>query len=116
MNPEIRKTTRGASDVLAFFYGLWSFSALGRSSYEYLFKNPSPANLVPARPSNMRRDERTALCVNAPSPAQKRAVAILFDCTSDDRRCTHIVYRLSSIVRPVYVSYRFALLERFVTV
>ena len=43
-----RKTSRGASDTLAFFYGLWSFSALGRSSYEYLFKNPRPANLVPA--------------------------------------------------------------------
>jgi hypothetical protein len=43
-----RKVSRGASDTLAFFYGLWAFSALGRSSYEYLFKNPRPANLVPA--------------------------------------------------------------------
>jgi hypothetical protein len=42
------KTARGASDVLSFFYGLWSFSALGRSSYEYLFKHPRPATLVPA--------------------------------------------------------------------
>ncbi len=33
-----RKPARGASDVLGFFYGLWAFSALGRSSYEYLFK------------------------------------------------------------------------------
>src|SRR5438045_8188093 len=33
-----RKATRGASDVLGFFYGLWAFSALGRSSWEYLFK------------------------------------------------------------------------------
>ena len=32
------KTARGASDVLGFFYGLWAFSALGRSSWEYLFK------------------------------------------------------------------------------
>jgi hypothetical protein len=43
-----QKVSRGASDTLAFFYGLWAFSALGRSSYEYLFKNPRPANLVPA--------------------------------------------------------------------
>ena len=43
-----RKVLGGASDTLAFFYGLWAFSALGRSSYEYLFKNPRPANLVPA--------------------------------------------------------------------
>jgi hypothetical protein len=43
-----RKAARGAPDVLAFFYGLWAFSALGRSSYEYLLKNPRPANLVPA--------------------------------------------------------------------
>ena len=33
-----RKAARGASDVLSFFYGLWAFSALGRSSWEYLFK------------------------------------------------------------------------------
>jgi hypothetical protein len=33
-----RRASRGASDVLRFFYGLWSFSALGRSSWEYLFK------------------------------------------------------------------------------
>jgi len=33
-----QKASRGASDVLGFFYGLWSFSALGRSSWEYLFK------------------------------------------------------------------------------
>lgn len=39
---------RGASDVLSFFYGLWSFSALGRSSYEYLLKQPRPATLAPA--------------------------------------------------------------------
>jgi hypothetical protein len=45
-NPEIRKASRGASDVLGFFYGLWSFSALGRSSYKYLFKHP--ATFVPA--------------------------------------------------------------------
>lgn len=31
---------RGSSDVLAFFYGLWAFSALGRSTYQYLFKHP----------------------------------------------------------------------------
>lgn len=37
---------RGASDVLGFFYGLWAFSALGRSSYEYLLKNTN--NLTPA--------------------------------------------------------------------
>ncbi len=43
-----QKVSRGASDTLAFFYGLWAFSALGRSSYEYLLKNPRPANLVPA--------------------------------------------------------------------
>jgi hypothetical protein len=41
-----RKASRGASDVLGFFYGLWSFSALGRSSYEYLFKHPT--TFVPA--------------------------------------------------------------------
>src|SRR5262245_4456400 len=39
--------SRGAADVLGFFYGLWSFSALGRSSYEYLFK-PNVATYVPA--------------------------------------------------------------------
>lgn len=33
-----QKAARGASDVLGFFYGLWAFSALGRSSWEYLFK------------------------------------------------------------------------------
>src|SRR5215470_10272499 len=31
-------TARGASDVLCVFYALWAFSALGRSSWEYLFK------------------------------------------------------------------------------
>ena len=36
--PAARKAARGASDVLRFFYGLWSFSALGRSSWEYVFK------------------------------------------------------------------------------
>jgi len=36
--PRQAKTARGASDVLGFFYGLWAFSALGRSSWEYLFK------------------------------------------------------------------------------
>jgi hypothetical protein len=49
LQPEAnQKVSRGASDTLAFFYGLWAFSALGRSSYEYLLKNPRPANLVPA--------------------------------------------------------------------
>jgi hypothetical protein len=46
--PTKAKTARGASDVLGFFYALWSFSALGRSSYEYLFKRPTtyiPAHL-----------------------------------------------------------------------
>jgi hypothetical protein len=42
-----QKVSRGASDVLSFFYGLWSFSALGRSSYEYLFK-PNVPTYVPA--------------------------------------------------------------------
>jgi hypothetical protein len=42
-----RKASRGASDVLGFFYALWSFSALGRSSYEYLFKRNVPS-YVPA--------------------------------------------------------------------
>jgi hypothetical protein len=32
------KASRSASDILGFFYGLWAFSALGRSSWEYLFK------------------------------------------------------------------------------
>ncbi len=36
---------RGASDVLAFFYALWSFSALGRAVYQYGFKHPP--NFVP---------------------------------------------------------------------
>ena len=36
--PRKAKAVRGASDVLGFFYGLWAFSALGRSSWEYLFK------------------------------------------------------------------------------
>lgn len=44
----VEKRPRSAADALAFFYGLWSFSALGRSTYEYFFKNPRPANLVPA--------------------------------------------------------------------
>jgi hypothetical protein len=39
--------SRGASDVLGFFYALWSFSALGRSSWEYLFKQ-HVATYVPA--------------------------------------------------------------------
>lgn len=30
----------GASDALAFFYGLWAFSALGRALYQYAFKQP----------------------------------------------------------------------------
>ncbi len=42
-----QKASRGAADVLGFFYGLWSFSALGRSSYEYLFKQNVPT-YVPA--------------------------------------------------------------------
>ena len=42
-----RKATRGASEVLGFFYGLWAFSALGRSSWEYLFKQNVPT-YVPA--------------------------------------------------------------------
>lgn len=42
-----KQASRGAADVLGFFYGLWSFSALGRSSYEYLFK-PNVATYVPA--------------------------------------------------------------------
>ena len=41
------KTARGASDVLGFFYGLWAFSALGRSSWEYLFKQ-NVTTYVPA--------------------------------------------------------------------
>src|SRR5262245_43389165 len=42
-----RKTARGASDVLSFFYGLWAFSALGRSSWEYVFKR-NVSTYVPA--------------------------------------------------------------------
>src|SRR5262245_5648814 len=42
-----RRAARGASDVLGFFYGLWAFSALGRSSWEYLFKQNVPT-YVPA--------------------------------------------------------------------
>ena len=42
-----QKAARGASDVLSFFYGLWAFSALGRSSWEYLFKR-DVATYVPA--------------------------------------------------------------------
>jgi hypothetical protein len=38
---------RGASDVLGFFYALWAFSALGRSSWEYLFKQ-NVGTYVPA--------------------------------------------------------------------
>ena len=41
------KAARGASDVLGFFYGLWAFSALGRSSWEYLFKR-NVTTYVPA--------------------------------------------------------------------
>jgi hypothetical protein len=44
---ERAKVSRGASDVLGFFYALWSFSALGRSSWEYLFKQ-NVATYVPA--------------------------------------------------------------------
>ena len=44
---ERAKASRGASDVLGFFYGLWSFSALGRSSWEYLFKQ-NVATYIPA--------------------------------------------------------------------
>ena len=32
------KATRDASEGLGIVYGLWAFSALGRSSWEYLFK------------------------------------------------------------------------------
>jgi hypothetical protein len=42
-----RKAARGASDVLGFFYALWAFSALGRSSWEYAFKQNVPT-YVPA--------------------------------------------------------------------
>ena len=42
-----KRSSRGASDVLGFFYALWSFSALGRSSWEYLFKQ-NVATYVPA--------------------------------------------------------------------
>ena len=42
-----RRAARGASDVLGFFYGLWAFSALGRSSWEYLFKQ-NVRSYVPA--------------------------------------------------------------------
>jgi hypothetical protein len=42
-----KRASRGASDVLGFFYALWSFSALGRSSYEYLLKR-NVATYVPA--------------------------------------------------------------------
>jgi hypothetical protein len=45
--PDRVKVSRGASDVLGFFYALWSFSALGRSSWEYLFKQ-NVATYVPA--------------------------------------------------------------------
>lgn len=54
MNPQPQpmvqpaRRSRGVIDALAFFYGLWSFSALGRSMYEYFFKSPRPSNLVPA--------------------------------------------------------------------
>ena len=44
---EPAKASRGASDVLGFFYALWSFSALGRSSWEYVFKQ-NVATYVPA--------------------------------------------------------------------
>jgi hypothetical protein len=44
---EQKKAARGASDVLSFFYGLWAFSALGRSSWEYLFKQ-NVTTYVPA--------------------------------------------------------------------
>src|SRR5215831_15108764 len=45
--PGEKRAARGASDVLGFFYALWSFSALGRSSWEYLFKR-NVATYVPA--------------------------------------------------------------------
>jgi hypothetical protein len=32
------KATRDASEGLGIVYGLWAFSALGRSSWEYMFK------------------------------------------------------------------------------
>src|SRR5262245_58073665 len=41
------KASRGVSDVLGFFYALWAFSALGRSSWEYLFKQ-HVATYIPA--------------------------------------------------------------------
>ena len=44
---EQTKVSRGASDVLSFFYALWAFSALGRSSWEYLFKQ-NVATYIPA--------------------------------------------------------------------
>jgi hypothetical protein len=47
MPSERAKASRGASDVLGFFYALWSFSALGRSSWEYLFKQ-NVATYIPA--------------------------------------------------------------------
>ncbi|HEX5691240.1 MAG TPA: hypothetical protein VFX76_14600 [Roseiflexaceae bacterium] len=45
--PNEQRSSRGASDVLGFFYALWSFSALGRSSWEYVFKQ-NVATYVPA--------------------------------------------------------------------
>ncbi len=32
--------TRGASDALALFYGLWAVSALGRALYQYIVRRP----------------------------------------------------------------------------
>jgi hypothetical protein len=45
VQPTQPEASRGATDALAFFYGLWAFSALGRSSYEYLFKPNIPTYL-----------------------------------------------------------------------
>src|SRR5262245_44791017 len=45
--PAQKHISRGASDVLGFFYALWAFSALGRSSWEYLFKQ-NVATYIPA--------------------------------------------------------------------
>lgn len=37
----LRVQATGTSDALAFFYGLWAFSALGRALYQYLWKHPA---------------------------------------------------------------------------
>jgi hypothetical protein len=41
----LRLKTTGTSDTLAFFYGLWAFSALGRAVYQYIWKHP--VNFMP---------------------------------------------------------------------